>query len=135
MAFVLASASGAASAFGASAEELEVFANDFHAAAFLATGFVLPGVHSQTAFDVKRAAFFGVFAGDFSEAAPKLDIDEGGLFAFFAVIEGVVAVDRQADVGHGAAFRGEFYFGVAGDISDEDDFIDISHGEGLLGRG
>jgi hypothetical protein len=134
VAFVLAATrGGAASAFGASAEKLDILADDFHATALLAAGFVLPGVHAKAAFDIERAAFFGVFAGDFSEAAPEFHINEGGLLTLLAVVEGVVAVDRQADIGHGATFRGEFYFGIAGDISDEDDFVDIGHGGASLG--
>jgi len=85
MAFVLASTGGrTAAAFRAATEELEIFANDLHAAALLATGFVFPSVHAQAAFDIEWAAFFGVFAGDFGEAAPELDIDEGGFLTLFA---------------------------------------------------
>ena len=98
----------------------------------MATGLVLPSVHAKAAFEVDRAAFFGVFAGDFGESAPEFDIDEGGFLAFFAAVEGVGPVDGQADIRDSAALGGEFDFGIAGDVSDKDDFIDVGHDRGWM---
>jgi hypothetical protein len=62
----IVTAGGALSAFRPRSKELKVLAHDFHTASFLAAGFVLPSVHTEPAFDVNRAALFGIFTCDFS---------------------------------------------------------------------
>ena len=129
-----AAEAGAASATATgrrpAAEKLEVFSDDFHAAALLPGGFVLPGIHAQPALDVDRPALFRVFARDFREASPEFDIDENRFLALLAIVERVVAIDREPDICDRAPFRGELDLGIAGDVADQDNFVDVGHGGG-----
>lgn len=119
---------------GATAQELQVLTHYLHATPLLATGLVFPSVHTKAALDVNRTAFLGILTGYLGEASPEFDINKCRLLAFLTVVEGVIAVDGQANVRNGAAFRGKLDFGVACDVSDEDDFVDVGHGF-LIGLG
>jgi hypothetical protein len=113
---------------GATAQELKVLTHYLHAAPLLPTGLVFPGVHAKAAFDVNGTAFLGIFTSYLGEASPEFDINICRLLPFLTIVEGVIAVDGQANVRNGAAFRGKLDFRVACDVSDEDDFVDVGHG-------
>ena len=118
---------------GATTQKLQVLTHYFHPSPLLPAGFVFPRVHAEAAFNINGTALLRVFASDLGEAAPELDINECRLLTLLAIVEGVVPVDGQANICDGAAFRGKLHFGVACDVSNEDDFIDVGHGFWVLG--
>ena len=107
---------------------MEIFADHAELGTLLAGLFVIPSVELQAPLDEKRTTFFEVFAGDFGLASPHGNVDEGCLFALLAAIGRVGAVDREADVGHGAAFGSVFDLGITGEITEEHDFVVGGHG-------
>ena len=84
-----------------SSEKLKIFPDNLQFGSGLTGSLVLPLVEIETAFDVHGTALFHIFADDFRLAAPESDIDKGGLFPSLPVVEGVIAIDRETDVGHG----------------------------------
>src|SRR5438876_5428606 len=109
------------------AKQLHRFADHAQLAPLLSALFVVPGVQLETAFDKNRPAFFQIFAGDFREPRPEDNIDIRDFFAFFAAIEGVLTVNGDAEVANGAAFGGITHFGIARQISEENNFIETGH--------
>ena len=99
---------------------LHRLADDAELAPLLAALLVVPGVELQPAFDENRAALFQIFAGDFREARPEDDVDEGDFFALFAVFEGVLPIDRKAEIADRAAFGRVADFGVAREVPERE---------------
>src|SRR6202011_3406201 len=114
-------------AWWAAAKKLHGFADHPQLASLLSTLFVVPRVELKTAFDENRPTFLQIFAGDLSEPRPEDHIDIGDFFAFFAAVEGVLTIDGNAEVAHGAAFGGVTHFGIARQVSEENDFIETGH--------
>ena len=77
----------------------------FNLLRFLTRLFVIPGVELEAAFDENRAALFQILTRDFGGAAPESHIDEGDFFALLAVIERVLPIHGDAEIGDRAAFR------------------------------
>src|SRR5438876_9104167 len=113
------------------AKQLHRFADHAQFAPLLSALFVVPGVQLETAFDKNRPAFFQIFASDFCEPRPENDVDIRDFFAFFAAVEGVLTINSNAEVANGAAFGGITHFGIARQISEENDFIKTGHAPGL----
>jgi len=114
------------------AEELHVFTDDFQLVALL-TVFVLPGVELETAFDIDGPSFAEVLLGQFGLFAPEGDIDKGGFFLALPIVVLKIAIDGQTDVCHGSAFGGEANLGVAGEVPDQHDFVQIGHNAAIVG--
>ena len=58
----------------AGGEELEGFGDDADFGAFLAAGFVVPGVEVESSFDVERGAFGAEFGDGFGGFSPEGDV-------------------------------------------------------------
>ncbi len=99
---------------GAAAKHLHLLGDDFGGVAVGAGLFVLPLAGLQAAFDVDRAAFLQVFAGDLGQAVVH---DHAVPFGFFAALAaGLVLPLRrggQRQVADGRAVRAVAHFGVA----------------------
>src|SRR5205814_304989 len=109
------------------AKQLHGFANYAQLAPLLPALFVVPCVQLKTAFDKNRPAFLQIFAGDFGKPRPEDNIDIGDFFAFLAAVESVLTINSNAEVANGAAFGGITHFGIARQISEENDFIETGH--------
>ncbi len=114
-------------------EELEVFADHLEFAAFLACGFIVPGVEVETTFDVNWAAFAEVLLSEFRLASPEGDVDESGFLLFAFLFIHPNAVDGEAEFGDGGTFGSVAQFGVSGEIADQHDFVEIGHGKSEAG--
>src|SRR5207237_4863989 len=113
------------------AEQLHRFADHAQLASLLPALFVVPCVQLETAFDKNRPAFLKILAGDFCEPRPKDNIDIRDFFAFLAAVEGVLTINGNAEVANGAAFGGVTHFWIARQVSEENDFIETGHAQGL----
>ena len=79
----------------------------------------------QAAFNVNRAAFFNVLAGNFGQTVIESDAVPLGVFDRFA--RGAVfaaAGGGNADIGHGLARRQVTNFGVTATVADQNYFVD-----------
>lgn len=114
------------------AEELHVFTDDFQLVALL-TVFVLPSVELETAFDIDGPSFAEVLLSELGLLAPESHIHKGRFFLAFAVVVLKIAIDGQTDVCHGSAFGGEANLGVAGEVPDQHDFVQIGHNAAIVG--
>ncbi len=120
-------AGGEASTLGL--QELEVFPDHAQLAALLPRLFVFPGVELEAAVDEERRAFAETeLLQELGLLPPEGDVDEGDLFALFTVGGGVAAIDRQTEVGEsGGSSLTDFR--LAGEVSEEGDFVVASHGD------
>src|SRR5207244_9473091 len=103
------------------------FANHAEFASLLPALFVVPCIQLEPAFDENGTTLLQIFARDFGEPRPEDDIDIRDFFAFFAAVEGVLTINSNAEVANGAAFGGITHFGIARQISEENDFIKTGH--------
>src|SRR5947207_12840641 len=129
-AFFISSASAAATR---SAEHLHIFPDDFELGPFLSGLLVIPRIELKPALDKNRAAFFQIFTSDFRGASPKSHVHEGDLFAFLAVIRSISAVDRQTQIRDGCSLGVVSDLWFAGEVSEEDYFIETGHAAFLAG--
>src|ERR1041385_4085953 len=123
----IAALSATSSSRRTAAEQLHGFADHAQLAAFLTSLFVVPRVHLQPAFDKNGATFLQIFARDFGQTRPENNIDIGDLLAFFAAFEGVLSVNRDAEVANRAALGGVTDLRIAGEVSEQDDFVQTGH--------
>ena len=88
---------------------------------------VVPRIHLQTAFDENRPSFFQVFTSNLSEARPQHDIDISDFLTSFSAVSCVNTIDRDAEVADRAALGRVTHLWVAGEVPEQDDFVEASH--------
>src|ERR1044071_968667 len=114
-------------AAGTATEHLHHLADHFEFTPLLARLLVIPGIELEPAFDENRAAFLEIFARHLGSATPKGHVDKGDFFTLLAVIERVLAIDRNPEISDRAAFRRVAHFRVAGQVAEEENFIVAGH--------
>ena len=106
------------------AEKLKLFENHLELGAFLVGVLVLPLVEAKATFDVEGATLGDVLGDGLALFAPGFDVHKDGLFALLAGFEFEFAGDSEAELADGRSLGCDAEFGVAGEISNEDDFVD-----------
>ena len=101
--------------------EVDIFGHNLSGTPLVAV-VVLPVADLQTPLHHSHAALGEVFADEFSGLAPCNDVDEvRRFFAGLLVLE--VTIHRQGEACHGKAGLRTAQFGIAGQATHDDDFI------------
>jgi len=88
---------------------------------------VFPGVQPQTAFHQDGTALLQILADRFCLTAKSVDIDESDFFLGLSGFSLPGAIDGQANLRNGCALRRLAQFGVARQVSSENDFVKVGH--------
>src|SRR5256886_14071399 len=106
---------------------MHALANDAQPCSLLPGLLVLPAVHLQTAFDENWPSFLQVFAGDLSQACPEHNVNISDFLASFSAVGGINAVYGDAEIADCAALWRVTHFGVASEISEQNNFVKARH--------
>ena len=85
---------------------------------------------AQENLDEERTALGAILGDVLAGFAPGFDVDVGHLFAVGAGFVAELAVHGQAELADGGALRRDPEFGIARQVADEHDFVEIGHGIG-----
>lgn len=115
-----------------SPNELESFQHDRESAPLLARSLIFPLIKSQATFDKKRPSFGAILGNHFALAAPRFNINKGGLIAWLprSILKG--PIDCQTKLTNGGALGGNPELGISSEIADEEDAVEICHDEDAL---
>src|SRR5215472_10596581 len=108
-------------------EQLHVLGDHTQACSLLSGLLVVPRVHLEAPFDENRSALFQVLAANLCCSAPEGDIDKRDFLALFAAVSRVSPIHRDAEITDGAAFGRVTHFRITGDISKQENFVEIRH--------
>src|SRR5690606_37385685 len=96
----------------------------------------LPRVELEAALDEDLAALLHVAVDGLPRAAPGLDVDEAGLLDLLVVVAADVgAVHGEAERHDGGAAGRGTALGVARKTPDEQDLVEVGHGNSSRGNG
>ncbi len=103
------------------------FANDAQFGSLLPALLVVPRIHLQATLNEDGPAFFQVFARYLRQARPEDNIDIGDFLALFSTVGRVNAIHGDAEITDCTAFGRVTHFRIAGEISQQDDFVKTGH--------
>src|SRR6266550_3615126 len=119
---------GSASSSGTTAQQLHGLAHYTQSRSLLPGLFVVPGIHLQAALDKHGPSFLQIFTCNLRKARPEYNVDKRDFLTSFSAVGSVSAIDGNAEIANCAALGCVTHFGVAGEVSKQNDFVKTGHG-------